>query len=280
MSAGDNSKAPPTDGPRRADVAGEGFAADDFDGAERRAADDFILRLETYEGPIDLLLDQARDQKVDLAQISILALAEQYLAFVERARALRLELAADYLVMAAWLAYLKSRLLLPAEADEEEPTAAEMAAALQFQLQRLEAMRRSAATLMARNLLGRDVFPRGAPEGVVTVREAVYQVSLFDLLQAYGAQHRRKTVAGAGLQIHASRLFSTDEAVKRLTTMLGGIKGWADLTRFLPANIQDPLLARSALASTFAASLEMAKAGRAELRQERSFAPLLIRGRG
>ncbi|MEQ9811786.1 MAG: ScpA family protein [Azospirillaceae bacterium] len=275
MSAGED-----TNAPRKDRFVGDTVDRDDFDDDGARAADDFILRLETYEGPIDLLLDQARDQKVDLAQISILALAEQYLDFVERARSLRLELAADYLVMAAWLAYLKSRLLLPAEADDEEPTAAEMAAALQFQLQRLEAMRRSATALMARDLLGRDVFARGAPEGMVTVREAVYQVSLFELLQAYGAQHRRKTVAGAGLQINASRLFSTDEAVRRLTAMLGGIKGWADLTRFLPVHVDDPLLARSALATTFAASLEMAKAGRAELRQERSFAPIMIRARG
>ncbi|MEO1225828.1 MAG: ScpA family protein, partial [Pseudomonadota bacterium] len=156
---------------------------DDFeDPPPERTVDAFILRLDAYEGPIDLLLDQAREQKVDLSQISILALAEQYLAFVERAQALRLELAADYLVMAAWLAYLKSRLLLPADESEDEPTGAELAAALQFQLQRLEAMRDVAARLMARDQKGRDFFVRGIPEDVTRIRRVHYTATLLDLM--------------------------------------------------------------------------------------------------
>ena len=253
---------------------------DDFeDPPPERTVDAFILRLDAYEGPIDLLLDQARDQKVDLSQISILALAEQYLAFVERARALRLELAADYLVMAAWLAYLKSRLLLPADESEDEPTGAELAAALQFQLQRLEAMRKAGAQLKARNCLGFDVFARGAPEPTTVVLRPVYEANLYDLLAAYGDHHRRQRVSSASLQIQASRLYTTDQAVRRLTEMLGLSPGWTVLTGFLPDHDNDPLLARSALASTFAASLELAKAGEAEIRQDRQFAPIYVRGR-
>lgn len=244
-----------------------------------RSADDFVLRLDAYEGPIDLLLDQARDQKVDLSQISILALAEQYLAFIERARALRLELAADYLVMAAWLAYLKSRLLLPSSAGEDEPSGAELAAALQFQLQRLEAMRSAGARLLSRDLLDVDIFARGAPEPTTVVLRPVYEVTLFDLLNAYGDHHRRRRIGAATLQVQSSQLYTTAQAVRRLTEMLGASPGWAVLTGFLPDHTDDPLLARSALASMFAASLELAKTGEAELRQDKMFAPVYVRGR-
>jgi len=244
-----------------------------------RSSDDFVLRLDAYEGPIDLLLDQARDQKVDLSQISILALADQYLAFIERARALRLELAADYLVMAAWLAYLKSRLLLPAEPGQDEPTGAELAAALQFQLERLEAMRNAGVQLLSRPQLGIDVFERGAPEPTIVVQRPVYEATLYDLLTAYGEHHRRRRITSATLQIEAVRLYTTDQAVKRLTEMLGASPGWTTLSHFLPNVADDPLLARSALASTFAASLELAKAGEAELRQDTMFAPVYVRGK-
>lgn len=244
-----------------------------------RSADDFVLRLDAYEGPIDLLLDQARDQKVDLSQISILALAEQYLDFIERARELRLELAADYLVMAAWLAYLKSRLLLPTEEGQDEPTGAELAAALQFQLKRLEAMRSAGVQLLSRHELGIDIFERGATERTTVIQRPVYEATLYDLLSAYGEHHRRRRINTATLQIQAVRLYTTDQAVKRLTEMLGTFPGWADLNQFLPDHSGDPLLARSAMASTFAASLELAKAGEAEIRQETMFAPVYVRGR-
>jgi segregation and condensation protein A len=244
------------------------------------AADDaFVLRLESYEGPIDVLLEQAREQKVDLTQISILALADQYLSFVERARRLRLELAADYLVMAAWLAYLKSRLLLPEQKSGDEPTGEEMAEALAFQLRRLEAMREAAAKLMAQPRLGVDRFARGEPERDMVVRAPVWQVSLYDLLKAYG-DHKRRQQAAGGLHIEASRLMSMDDALRRLMDMLGAVPGWAMLTRFLPEAAGDPLFARSAVAATFAAALELARSGRVELRQDRPFAPLYLRRRG
>ena len=181
-------------------------------------ADEFVLELEGYGGPIDVLLQLARDQKVDLTRISILALADQYLEFIRRARQLRLELAADYLVMAAWLAYLKSRLLLPEAGDGEEPTGAELAAALKFRLQRLEAMQKAGKTLMERPQVGQAVFVRGAPEGLRLVSQSVYKVSLYELLNAYG-DIRGRVKAGA-LQIAPSELYSVDEALQRLGRLL------------------------------------------------------------
>lgn len=238
----------------------------------------FVLRLEAYEGPIDVLLDQARDQKVDLSQISILALAEQYLGFIERAKALRLELAADYLVMAAWLAYLKSRLLLPEKAAEpgEEPTGEDLAAALQFQLRRLEAMRTAGEALNALPRLGRDLHLRGEPEPDLVVVKPVYRLRLYDLLRAY-ADHRRRSEGEARLEIETSRLYSMDRALARLTTMLGEIPHWTVLSTFLPAESTDPLVTRSQIAATFAASLELARDGVIELRQEHPFGPLFVR---
>jgi len=243
---------------------------------EEESDDAFILRLESYEGPIDVLLEQARDQKVDLTRISILALADQYLGFVERARRLRLELAADYLVMAAWLAYLKSRLLLPEREDDEEPSGEELAAALAFQLRRLEAMRDAGGQLMARMHLWRDWFPRGAPEDGLVVRSNVYDVSLYDLLKAY-AEHKRRTDGGGAFHIEASELYSMDMAIARLTEMLGRIPGWATLASLLPRRLKDPLQIRSSIAAHFLASLELAREGKLELRQEGAFQPIYLR---
>ncbi|MDE0779861.1 MAG: ScpA family protein [Alphaproteobacteria bacterium] len=241
-------------------------------------AGELVLNLEGFEGPIDLLLALARDQKVDLTKISVLALAEQYLEFIHQAKKLRLEIAADYLVMAAWLAYLKSRLLLPVEeTDGEEPTAAEMANALQFQLQRLEGMRKAAATLFARPLLGRDVFQRGTPEGIRVITNSVYQASLFEMLEAYGAIQRRGKVET--LTIEQFELFSVDDALKRLREVMGSSPDWATLSSFLPDDLLAGLPTRAAIAATFVASLELVRDGHAEIRQDRRFGPIYFRGR-
>jgi len=235
-----------------------------------------LLSIEGYEGPIDLLLTLARDQKVDLTRISILQLAEQYLAFVAEARRLRLELAADYLVMAAWLAYLKSRLLLP-DPEPEEPSGEELAAALAFQLQRLEAMQNAAARLMARPLLGRDRFARGAPEDLPVLEKRLIDVTLYDLLKAYG-EHKRRTARQGPLQIRPTELFSIEEAVARMAEMLGRLPDWTRLASFLPPGWRgSPLKARSAIAATLVATLELAKAGQVEIRQEGLYAPIYLR---
>ena len=239
---------------------------------------ELIVHLDGFEGPIDLLLTLARDQKVDLTKISILGLAEQYLTFIEQAQKLRLEIAADYLVMAAWLAYLKSRLLLPTGEDDEEPTGAELAAALSYQLQRLESMRTAAETLFARPLLGRDVFARGAPEGIRVMTRSVYDATLFELLQAYGSTQRRRKPAP--LRIEQMELFSMDEALSRLSDVLGRLPDWSALSNFLPPGLNDDLLRRSAVAATFAASLELVRSGRAEIRQDQLFGPIFFRSRG
>lgn len=262
-------------------------AADSFEqpvpdhkaGAAREAEDgSLVVALEGFEGPLDLLLTLARDQKVDLTKISILALAEQYLEFIQEARRLRLEIAADYLVMAAWLAYLKSRLLLPVEETEgEEPTAAEMALALQFQLQRLEAMRDAAEKLFARPMLGRDVFTRGAPEGIRVVTTPVWEASLFEMLKAYGAIQRRGKAEP--LQISQLELFSMDMALGRLRSFLGNTPDWTSLSQFLPEGLKDPLARRSALAAHFAASLELVRDGHAQVRQDSRFGPIFFRRR-
>jgi segregation and condensation protein A len=236
----------------------------------------FMLDLDGYEGPIDVLLNLAREQKVDLTKISILDLADQYLAFVARARRLRLELAADYLVMAAWLAYLKSRLLLPEpETLDGEPTGAQMAAALAFQLQRLEAMRDVAGKLMAMPQLGHDFFRRGAPEPIPVVRTPVYSVKLYDLLRAYGAIANRKQ--GGMLRILPTDIYSMDDALQRLGEMLGQSLDWQALFSFLPPDWREGLRGRSAVAATFAATLEVVRSGRAELRQDGTFGPIYLR---
>lgn len=238
---------------------------------------ELIVNLEGFEGPLDLLLSLARDQKVDLRRISMVALVDQYLAHVAQARRLRLELAADYLVMAAWLAYLKSRLLLPEPPAGEEPSGQEMADALQWQLRRLEAMQEVGARLMARPQLGRDIFVRGQPEGVVVVRRAVWDVKLYDLLHAYGAQVRPKDADT--YQIAPMQFFSVEEAAERLGRMLGIAVDWQSLEAFLPAGLTDPARRRSAVASTFVAGLQLAKDGQIELRQTERFGPIQLRKR-
>ncbi len=231
------------------------------------------IDIDGWEGPLDLLLALARTQKVDLRQLSILALVEQYLAYVEAARALRLELAADYLVMAAWLALLKSALLLPKD-PTADPDPEELAARLQLRLARLEAMRDAGARLMARDRIGRDVFVRAAPEGLAVARRPAWRASLYDLLAGYGAATARTRPV---LHVVGRRAVMTlDEALTAMERMLGGFSGWCELARFLPVT-DDPALGRSARASGFVAALELARRGRIELKQEAPFAPLMIR---
>lgn len=244
-------------------------------------ADRLLLDIDGFEGPLDVLLELARSQKVDLTKISILQLARQYLGFVERAKALNLELAAEYLVMAAWLAYLKSRLLLPHEDNAEEPSAEEMAEALQFQLVRLEAMRDAAERLLERPQLGQSVFARGMPEGLGTSIHNQWDVSLFDMLQAYGDIKAR--IEGRNYELPVYRLMSTEDALERLSKMLGSLprKGlnsvWATLDSFIPEGMKDKLYIRSALASTFTAGLELAKQGHLEMKQDGAFKPVYMR---
>jgi segregation and condensation protein A len=235
-----------------------------------------VLDLDGYEGPIDLLLALAREQKVDLAKLSILALADQYLAFIAAQRRLRLEIAADYLVMAAWLAYLKSRLLLPEPpAEDDGPSGAELAAALRHRLQLLAAMQRAGGALMAQPQLGRELFLRGAPEGLPTIDRPVYQLGLYELLTAYADGHRRRH--SQVLTIAPPVFHSLEDALHRLAQLVGHIPEWRELIGFLPADLRDGVFRRSALAATFAATLELARAGRIELRQDRAFGPIYLR---
>lgn len=251
----------------------------DAGGAPQTAApsDVLIIDIGGFEGPLDILLTLARTQKVDLRNISILELVEQYLKFIQQARQLRLELAAEYLVMAAWLAYLKSRLLLPPEEDEEEPSAEELAARLQLRLQRLDAMREAGARLLARDRLGRDVFARGAPEGVKRIKHASYDVTLYELLKAYSAfSQRGKHVP---LTIHRRQIFSLEEAVERLSRLIGSAIDWTTLEAFLPEAHADAAPRRSAVASLFAAALELARQGKADIQQSEHFSPIFLKGR-
>lgn len=253
---------------------GEDFATVDA----RRAAESLIVDVDGFEGPLDVLLSLSRTAKVDLRRISVLALAEQYLAFIDRAQELRIELAADYLVMAAWLAFLKSKLLLPPDPKEEGPTAEELADHLAFQLERLAAMRDAAAQLMGRDRLGRDVFPRGAPEGVSTTREITFDANLIDLLQAYARIRTRDEFRPFVMDRVA--VLTMEEALDRLRGMIAFAGNWADLATYLPVDWQsDPDRRRSSLAATFAASLELAKEGRIELRQSDVFGPISLRKR-
>ncbi|MCZ4282632.1 ScpA family protein [Kiloniella laminariae] len=257
------------------------FEEDNLDdkGVALSALHPLILDLEGFEGPIDILLQLARDQKVDLTQISILALANQYISFIQQAHELRLELAADYLVMAAWLAYLKSRLLLPEPQSGEEPSGAELAAALKFQLQRLQAMQDAGKRLMARPQLGVDFFARGNPEQSGIVERTDYEVSLFDILKAYA--NNRAKAEPSSLLIEHMELHSVEEAIKRLSAFLGTLPEWQELNRFLPTHLGRGIISRSAVASIFAASLEMCREGKIELQQEGAFAPIYIRdGKG
>ena len=235
----------------------------------------FIVDVGGFEGPIDVLLALAREQKVDLAQISILKLADQYLAFIADVRKANLELAADYLVMAAWLAYLKSRLLLPDSGFDEEPTGEQLAAALAFQLRRLEAMQEAGARLMARARKGRDFFGRGAPEHFPIITTEVYQDTLYDFLKAY-AEHKRRRDSST-LTIEAYELYTVEDALRRIRNMLGGSFEWESLWRFLPPDMGDGIVARSALASTLTACLELAREGKISVRQTGVFGPIYVR---
>ncbi|MDC0033010.1 segregation/condensation protein A [Alphaproteobacteria bacterium] len=236
-----------------------------------------VVDLEGYEGPIDMLLVLARQQKVDLLHISILQLANQYVAFISEARRLRLEVAADYLVMAAWLAYLKSRLLLPEPEEDDEPSGTELAEALAFQLRRLEAMQQAGTKVMELPRLGRDVFARGAPEGVRVTRIPVYDLSLYELLKAYGNQQR--SGQNDALEIAPTEICSVDDALERLGRILGRLPDWQILMTFLPDRLMEGIVYRSAVASTFAASLELAKSGQLEIRQSGTFGPIYFRSR-
>lgn len=247
-----------------------------LDVEERLAAEALIVDVDGFEGPLDLLLTLSRTQKVDLRKISVLQLAEQYLVFVERAKQLRLELAADYLVMAAWLAFLKSRLLLPPDPTEEGPSGEELAAHLAFQLERLQAMRDSAAKLMARDQKGRDFFVRGIPEDVTRTRRVTYTATILDLMQAY-ARIRTKDDFRPYVMDRDS-VYTMEEALDRMRGLIGFAGDWTDLTSYLPDGWQlDPVRRRSATAANFAATLELAKRGAIELRQGDTFSPIQIR---
>ncbi|NMG38575.1 segregation/condensation protein A [Chelativorans sp. ZYF759] len=249
------------------------------DAAPDRTSSDpaFVVDVEGFEGPLDLLLHLARGQKVDLSRISVLALVEQYLDFIERVRAVRLELAADYLVMAAWLAYLKSRLLIPKPANDGEASGEEMAAILQFRLKRLEAMRDAVSRLVNRNRLGRDVFMRGMPEAIVDERRSAYTASLYDLLTAYAGQRQRRAITN--VRIAKRGVWSLKEARDILTRLIGSFSDWTALDHFLLRYIPRPEERATAIASSFAASLELVREGTLEMRQDAAFAPLYMRRR-
>jgi segregation and condensation protein A len=236
-----------------------------------------VVEVAGFEGPLDLLLHLARNQKVDLARISILALVEQYLVFIESARKLRLELAADYLVMAAWLAFLKSKLLIPKPPGEDGESGEELAAVLQFRLKRLEAMRDAASRLVNRNRLGRDVFARGMPELVIVEKRNEYSASLYDLLTAYAAQRQRKAITN--VRIAKRGVWSLKDARDILTRLIGSCKDWTALDRFLVEYLTGPEERATALASSFAATLELVREGHVEMRQQEAFAPLYLRDR-
>jgi segregation and condensation protein A len=238
----------------------------------------FRVDVNGFEGPLDMLLQLARTQKVDLKHISILALVEQYLAYIHEARRLRLEVAADYLVMAAWLAYLKSRLLIPDAGPTEEPPAEELAKRLAFRLQRLAAMRDAAANLFGRNRLGQDVFARGMPEPVVVERQTEYTDNLYDLLRAY-TDRRQRTVIRRNYHIKKLPVWSIQEARQALTRLVGAMDEWGALDSWLVKYLAEPHMRRTVTASSFTASLELAREGVLEIRQETAFKPIYMRRR-
>ncbi|TMV14492.1 segregation and condensation protein A [Arenibacterium halophilum] len=246
--------------------------------AERMAAEALIVDVEGFEGPLDVLLTLSRTQKVDLRKISVLELAHQYLAFVQKAKQLRIELAADYLVMAAWLAFLKSRLLLPPDPTEDGPTGEELAAHLAFQLERLQAMRDAAARLMARDRLGRDFFARGQVEEVTRVRSVRYTATLLDLMQGYARIRTRDEFRP--FVMDRDKVFTMEQALERMRGLIGYAADWTDIASYLPEGWgSDPVRRRSATAATFAASLELVKEGHLEIRQSDTFAPIHLRKR-
>jgi len=256
---------------------GENF--EDFEAQVASPDEALVVTVDGFEGPLDLLLTLARNQKVDIAKISILKLADQYLEFIESAKRMNLELAADYLVMAAWLAYLKSRLILPQpEGAPGDPTADELAARLRWRLQRLEAMREAAARLMARDRLGREIFARGMPEPVKVVKLRAYTDSLYDLLTAY-ATERVKKLRGRSYKPLSSPVLLIEEARERLERMLGRIPDWSGLSKLLPFEWSGGQRRRTALASTLLACLELARDGRVEIRQLAPFDEVYVRDR-
>lgn len=247
--------------------------------SENLSSDELIVDLDGFEGPLDLLLTLSRSQKLDLMQISILQLAEQYLDFVEKARSLQIELAADYLVMAAWLAFLKSRLLLPPDPDENEPSGEELAAHLAFQLERLQAMRDAAAKLMARDQLGRDFFARGIEEKVEKIKRIKYEASLLDLIQAYARIKTKDEFRP--FVMDRDDVYTLEQALERMRGLIGYTIGWIDIATFLPDGWTSSAgRIRAATASTFAATLELAKNGDLELRQRDNFGPIQFRSKG
>ena len=247
--------------------------------SENLSSDELIVDLDGFEGPLDLLLTLSRSQKLDLMQISILQLAEQYLDFVEKARSLQIELAADYLVMAAWLAFLKSRLLLPPDPDENEPSGEELAAHLAFQLERLQAMRDAAAKLMARDQLGRDFFARGIEEKVEKIKRVKYEASLLDLIQAYARIKTKDEFRP--FVMDRDDVYTLEQALERMRGLIGYTIGWIDISTFLPDGWTSSAgRIRAATASTFAATLELAKNGDLELRQRDNFGPIQFRSKG
>jgi segregation and condensation protein A len=254
----------------------------DGDGPVRHIPGDddaLIVDVAGFEGPLDLLLELARNQKVDITRISILALAEQYLVFIDQARRLRMELAADYLVMAAWLAYLKSRLLLPHRPDgDDDVPAEELAARLAFRLQRLQAMREAAAQLMARNVLGRDVFGRGAPEPLIVTTRETYADNLIDLLKAY-AERRQRRATARSYRIAPLPTWSIKEARAVLERLMGAMNDWGRFDSYLADYLIDPERRRTVLASSLTAGLELVREGHLELRQDGAFKPIFMRRR-
>jgi segregation and condensation protein A len=274
MSASEEATTETTDQPEERDG--------DWESTEERkepgSGETLVVDVEGFEGPLDLLLALGRTQKVDLAKISVLALAQQYLDFIAEARHLRLEIAADYLVMAAWLTYLKSKLLLPAEPSEEgEPSGEELAQLLAFRLRRLGAMRDAAAQLMTRKRLGRDVFVRGLPEPIRLTRNSTYEANVYDLLKAYSQQRQRTTTRT--WQARARTVWSIKEARSELERLLGVSCDWTPLVQLFAEFLVEPELRKTALASGFTATLEMTREGQLELRQAKLFAPLLMRRR-
>jgi len=252
------------------------FEEDRISVSERLATEALIVDVDGFEGPLDLLLTLSRTQKVDLRKVSVLQLAEQYLAFVDKAKVLRIELAADYLVMAAWLAFLKSRLLLPPDPNEEGPTGEELAAHLAFQLERLEAMREAAARLMARDQLARDFFARGLTEDVTRVKRVSYTATLLDLMQAYARIRTKDEFRPYAFD--RNHVFTMEQALERMRGLIGYAGEWTDLLGYLPDGwAHDPVRRRSATASTFAASLELVKQGQIEIRQADTFSAITIR---
>ncbi|MFT4962486.1 MAG: segregation and condensation protein A [Paracoccaceae bacterium] len=252
------------------------FQEDKISVADRLAAEALIIDVDGYEGPLDVLLTLSRTQKVDLRKISVLELARQYLVFVEQAKLLRIELAADYLVMAAWLAFLKSRLLLPPDPTEDGPSGEEQAAHLAFQLERLQAMRDAAARLMGRDRLGRDFFARGQGEDVTRIKTVTYTATLLDLMQGYARIRTRDEFRP--FVMDRDSIFTMEQALERMRGLIGFSGDWTEMASYLPDGWENNAMRRrSATASTFAASLELVKEGHLDIRQSESFAPIQLR---